>query len=510
MEDASREAFCRSISAAALTALLGDLFLLFYKMPGFQHRRAYAVVFTAACTAANWLLSAEAGDDLAQTRSCAAPLLAIRIEDLTTSSAVLEMDRTLLRTNACSAAGILSRDGAVCSLSEYAALQHLLQAARTQQHGTRFTLHKMDLSRSQTQRVPTPAWPSFLMRQRLYAQLLSERAVDALEELIVFVRMIQQGTCPEDPLRIVVTAEADGRSNRTATLHTLDPATIFADVARSVHCVVLASGTLAPLTSFESELGVSFPLRMEGRHVIDADRQLLATHLGRSGSGATLRCVHSTTSTDAFRDALGETLQRLIACIPNGVLVFLPSYTLANALRQHWQATGRWASIGGCKRVFCEPQSAAPAIFADMLTSYYAAAGEGEGAVLFAVFRGRCSEGMDFADTRARAVISVGVPLPNLKSGMIEAKMAYNDARRVPGRLNGNEWYTLQAWRALNQALGRCIRHKSDHGALILIDARFGERNGIASLSRWVRERMVPATSVAQLETDLRTFFESQ
>jgi Fanconi anemia group J protein len=37
------------------------------------------------------------------------------------------------------------------------------------------------------------------------------------------------------------------------------------------------------------------------------------------------------------------------------------------------------------------------------------------GAVLFAVYRGRASEGLDFSDNYARAVIAIGIPYPNLK-----------------------------------------------------------------------------------------------
>jgi hypothetical protein len=32
--------------------------------------------------------------------------------------------------------------------------------------------------------------------------------------------------------------------------------------------------------------------------------------------------------------------------------------------------------------------------------------------------------------------------------------------------------YTSQAFRALNQALGRCIRHRNDWGAILMVDDR--------------------------------------
>ena len=38
--------------------------------------------------------------------------------------------------------------------------------------------------------------------------------------------------------------------------------------------------------------------------------------------------------------------------------------------------------------------------------------------------------------------------------------------------LLGAEWYEIQAFRALNQALGRCIRHRKDWGAILMVDDR--------------------------------------
>jgi regulator of telomere elongation helicase 1 len=39
--------------------------------------------------------------------------------------------------------------------------------------------------------------------------------------------------------------------------------------------------------------------------------------------------------------------------------------------------------------------------------------------------------------------------------------------------LTGDEWYNQQASRAVNQAVGRVIRHRHDYGAIIFCDERF-------------------------------------
>lgn len=38
--------------------------------------------------------------------------------------------------------------------------------------------------------------------------------------------------------------------------------------------------------------------------------------------------------------------------------------------------------------------------------------------------------------------------------------------------INPEEWYKIEGYRAVNQALGRIIRHKDDFGAVILADSR--------------------------------------
>lgn len=53
--------------------------------------------------------------------------------------------------------------------------------------------------------------------------------------------------------------------------------------------------------------------------------------------------------------------------------------------------------------------------------------------------------------------------------------------------LSGAEWYNQQAHRAVNQAIGRVIRHRNDYGAVLFLDHRFSEPRNRDGLSKWLR-----------------------
>lgn len=47
--------------------------------------------------------------------------------------------------------------------------------------------------------------------------------------------------------------------------------------------------------------------------------------------------------------------------------------------------------------------------------------------------------------------------------------------------------YAAQAWRAVNQAIGRVIRHRWDYAAIVLLDERFCADERSVFLSKWLQ-----------------------
>ncbi|KAI8645690.1 helicase C-terminal domain-containing protein [Parasitella parasitica] len=76
--------------------------------------------------------------------------------------------------------------------------------------------------------------------------------------------------------------------------------------------------------------------------------------------------------------------------------------------------------------------------------------------------------------------------------------------------LSGHEWYEAQAYRAINQALGRCIRHKNDWGAIILLEERFNNRNVVNGLSKWVKSQFKQLSHFGSSMEGLEHFIKRQ
>jgi len=162
------------------------------------------------------------------------------------------------------------------------------------------------------------------------------------------------------------------------------------------------------------------------------------------------------------------------------------------------------------KDVFKEPRNSLE--MDDCMSGYYQKIETG--ALLFAVFRGKASEGMDFADNAARLVITVGIPYPSVADPKISLKKNYNTTKWIETKdlkdrhISGNEWYNIQAFRALNQAIGRCIRHRDDWGAMIMVDSRFGghSSNYLDGLCKWIRQRQRHYNNWHELHFNLQSF----
>lgn len=190
-----------------------------------------------------------------------------------------------------------------------------------------------------------------------------------------------------------------------------------------------------------------------------------------------------------YLQSLGNTILKFAKAVPDGLLVFFPSYVVMNKCTAYWKQSDIWSSIDGQKRIFVEPQTKAE--FLDAMKNYYATINDPKtnGATFMAVMRGKVSEGLDFADMYGRAVIVTGIPFAPSKDPRVLLKKQYlNDNKNH--KLNGNDWYVLDSIRAINQAIGRVIRHKDDYGGIFFCDNRFHQRRNQGYISEWIQNHL--------------------
>lgn len=163
-----------------------------------------------------------------------------------------------------------------------------------------------------------------------------------------------------------------------------------------------------------------------------------------------------------------------------------------------------WKKIGDVKSIFVEAKNSKDCN--DTVLKYYEKIKDkrSSGAIMFAVCRGKISEGIDFNDNNGRAVIVTGLPFPLFTDPRVILKRQYLDEHKTS---SGNLWYNQQTYRAVNQAIGRVIRHKNDYGAILLCDERFSQMSSISQLPGWMRGHIKKISEYNLALDELGKFF---
>lgn len=80
----------------------------------------------------------------------------------------------------------------------------------------------------------------------------------------------------------------------------MNPAVVFAPLARIVRSVIVASGTLTPTASFQSELGTQFPHIVNPDHIIPKD-QVYVRCIPRGPNGKSLKATYESVNSWQFQ-----------------------------------------------------------------------------------------------------------------------------------------------------------------------------------------------------------------
>eukprot|EP01022_Parablepharisma_sp_SALTPOND_P016522 TRINITY_DN2443_c0_g1_i2.p2 TRINITY_DN2443_c0_g1~~TRINITY_DN2443_c0_g1_i2.p2 ORF type:complete len:830 (-),score=117.10 TRINITY_DN2443_c0_g1_i2:1658-4147(-) len=363
-----------------------------------------------------------------------------------------------------------------------------------------------------------------LVNYALYAGML-ENFIEVLTEAnlgegclgqfydILEIAYIQIGNCPSDisDYKVVLYNDVPNKlptsqapKNQKIHVFNLNPGIGFAKLlAKFPHNIILTSGTLSPLDSLAQELQSPFPIKLETAHVIEKS-QVLVQIVSRSDSPFNFK--YSNRKDIKQMLALGEFIKDVCNVTPGGILVFFSSYAV---MEDYYSSWGKYIEqIKTIKRVFKEEKGTEKND--QMLKAYKEHIASNKGAVLLAVLRGKVSEGLDFADDEARTVMVVGIPFSPIMDKKIKYKKSYLDAKAEKYLLTGTKWYIQDAIKAVNQAIGRLIRHKKDYGAILLVDERYEDSKNYEVLSKWLKEAGIKLGTTSDAVKRLAEFFAVQ
>uniref|UniRef100_A0AAX7TS85 Helicase ATP-binding domain-containing protein n=1 Tax=Astatotilapia calliptera TaxID=8154 RepID=A0AAX7TS85_ASTCA len=287
----------------------------------------------------------------------------------------------------------------------------------------------------------------------------------------------------------------------------LNPAVHFAQVLEECRAVIIAGGTMQPVSDFKQELLFSAGVGEERitefscGHVIPPEN-ILPLVLCSGPSGQELEFTFQNRDTPRMMDETGRILSNICNVVPGGVVCFFPSYDYSKRIISHWEASGTLTRLANKKKIFQEPKKANQVEqvlneFSRCIQRCSADCSGLTGALLFSVVGGKMSEGINFSDDLGRCVVMVGMPYPNIKSPELQEKMSYLD-KHLPhsqGRSPGQALIENICMKAVNQSIGRAIRHRGDYSSVVLCDRRYSRPATLSKLPTWIKDRTTTHTT---------------
>lgn len=299
-------------------------------------------------------------------------------------------------------------------------------------------------------------------------------------------------------------------NKKTLGYFLLNPKNVFDEVAHEASSIILVGGTLQPFEDLHAQLTSSTKIRTHtNEHVIPANH-CLAIGVTR-GPKTQLHFTHSTRQDPNLISSLYQSIKDLSEVVPGGMIVFFTSYDYLNYVKkyitQHEEILKKviiYETDKGQRtpfqryKAFIDEAKRKP----DPLMT---------GAILFAVMKGKLSEGINFSDDYCRCVLVVGMPFADRNDPVLSQRMANFDsiAARSEGKIsyNGEEFYNTQCMRVVNQSIGRSFRHIKDYAVVILYDDRYADQKYSKYLPKWILRSYSTSSEWSSVVPQVVTFF---
>ncbi|KAA3479358.1 putative ATP-dependent DNA helicase DDX11 [Gossypium australe] len=337
--------------------------------------------------------------------------------------------------------------------------------------------------------------------------------------------------------RIIISRKRPSSSGQGAYLKyvMLTGEKIFSEIVHEAHAVILAGGTLQPIEETRERLFPWLPSDhlhfFSCSHIVPPE-SILPLAVSRGPSGRSFDFSYGSRSSSTMIEELGLLLCNLATVIPEGIVVFFSSFEYEGQVYDAWKTSGILERILKKKHIFREPRKNTEI---EVILKKYKEAIDNpapkSGAILLAVVGGKISEGINFSDGMGRCIVMVGLPYPSPSdiellervkhieslgdtSSMEIPKLSISEEEYYGGdvqsgfsilrscRNRGKEYYENLCMKAVNQSIGRAIRHVNDYAAILLVDIRYASDSSKRSFShpssklpQWIKESLVSATN---------------
>lgn len=337
--------------------------------------------------------------------------------------------------------------------------------------------------------------------------------------------------CVASLLTCLTNADADGRialsvnsqkekgpSQSNIRFLLLNPSSHFRSIAEETRSVLLLGGTLQPFRYLANSLFVhtskppSTLTYFSCGHVVNSSN-VLATVVEKGPDGRELSFTHGTKFDKSLTTALLFSLTRLSQVAPNGMVVFMTSYSYLDFVVSQWRSGGLLHQLRQHKELFVEPRGVTEAD--NVWNDYSKAVGRGVGAILFCVMGGKLSEGINFSNDLARCVVVVGMPYPDSRDPVLQEKMKQAEKLELScgsGGSNvmsaaGKMLYEALCMNSVNQSIGRSIRHAGDYASILLLDKRYKQERVIKQLPSWIQSSYCAGSTLNDVAASLKDFY---
>ncbi|PON30826.1 chromosome transmission fidelity protein 1 [Trichoderma gamsii] len=297
----------------------------------------------------------------------------------------------------------------------------------------------------------------------------------------------------------------------------LSPTHAFSSIVSSARAVILAGGTMSPFQDYKDQL---FPTldstkvtSLSCGHVIPRENLCVWTLASSHPGSPPFEFSFKQRSNRDMMNQLGLSILNVCNIVPDGVVVFFPSYRYLDEIIKVWQQPQKgnshsiWDRLQLRKMVFRDTKGESSddvlRDYSQMILGTKAAGDTRTGALLLSVVGGKMSEGINFSDRLGRCVMVIGLPYPNIASPDWKAKIEYIESTTeerltkegqskseatAQAKQAARDFYENACMRAVNQSIGRAIRHRGDYAAIILVDRRYGTDRIRGKLPGWIRD----------------------